>query len=459
MGKVRDFFSRIWRGKPKEGRLVVTSTKSVRPQEVVVTSTPRVTSFTRRNALEEAMKASVWVYRCVSVIALSAASVPFVGYRRLPDGNREELEVDHPLQKLLRRPNEEWGWAQFVTYLTQYMELGGEGFVTKVRAISDGSSELYPERGLPAELWVYPPDQFAPVPGKEGQPFVRLYKARGSSSAPDVQPEDMVHPMFPNPSNLYRGLAPLEAADSDVDSDVRAGEWQAAAFDNMAVPPGIFKFDPNLSDEQWEEAKAHFKSEYMGSKNARRPMMLGNEVEWIDLAKSAIEMDFQNGRKLSRESICGAFGVPPVLVGILDRATYSNFAQAEVIFWKLKMLPYLDLLKGSFNAGLAPEFGEDVEIDYDTSGVDALLPIFKERCEVGRSMVDAGVPLSVANRRLQLGIEPFGGWDRSWKPSSEEPVGRDEAVEETELESEEEELPTPNEEAADLDALLNRMVH
>lgn len=398
-------------------------TRSLTPQDLVTGyAAPRASTFDRTKALDEGLKASIWVYRCATVVALSVASVPWTASQRVGD-QWKPLDREHPLQRLLRRPNPEWSWMDFVTQTAYFMQLGGEAFITKIRSQAMGASAAYPELGVPTELWAYAPDTFSPRPGQPGQPFVAEYRDN-SRLKRNVLPENMIHAMFPNPSDPYRGLSPLQAAQRDVDTEVQAAEWQASMLTNLAVPPGVFSFVNGINPNQWAEAQAFFAKTYQGAKNARRPMILGREIKWLDLAKTAVDMDFIDGRKLIREGICAAFGVPPVLVGILDRATYNNFSTAELVFWKLTALPFLNLLRALFNAHLAPEYGEDIQLDYDTSGVDALLPLFKARLDLADTMVNKlYIPLSQANDRLGLGLTAFEGWDQSWRPVNVFPVG------------------------------------
>lgn len=403
------------------GKLIMAAeAKSLRPGDLLpagASTRAKWTDYSPKTAVDEGLKASVWVYACTTLIARAAGSLPWRAERYV--GGTWKPDPDGPLQELIRHPNPAWTWEVLIQHITYLLLLAGESVVTKLRAKSSGRSALYADRGIPVELWALSPENFKVIPGTNGE-LVGAYE--DTVRKRKIDPEDVLHPLFVNPGDAYRGLAPLEATQKDVDTDVEAATWQKISFQNRAVPDGIFKFKEYFDDEAWEEAKTAFREEYYGAQNARKPLLLGNDVDWIDLAKTAVEMDFQAGRKLTRENICAGFGVPPVLVGILDRATYSNFEQAEESFWKLTMLPYLGMLKGLFNTQLAPEFGSEVRMVPDLSGVDALIPMFRRRWDIAKEMVEKGIPMSSANERMGLGLSEYPGWDIGLVPANLVPL-------------------------------------
>ncbi|HKI85831.1 MAG TPA: phage portal protein [Thermoanaerobaculia bacterium] len=394
--------------------------KSLRPGDLLpagASTRAKWTDYSPRTAIDEGLKASVWVYACTTLIARAAGSLPWRAERLV--GGEWTPDPTSPLQDLINRPNPAWTWEVLVQHITYLLLLAGESVVPKLRAKSSGRSALYGDRGIPVELWALSPENFKVIPGTDGQ-LISAYE--DTVRKRKIDPEDVLHPLFVNPGDAYRGLAPLEATQKDVDTDVEAATWQKISFQNRAVPDGIFKFKEYFDDEAWQEAKKQFREEYYGAQNARKPLLLGNDIDWIDLAKTAVEMDFQAGRKLTRENICAGFGVPPVLVGILDRATYSNFEQAEESFWKLGMLPYIGMLKGLFNSQLAPEFGSEVRMTPDLSGVDALIPMFQRRWDIVKEMTERGIPMSSANDRMGLGLKPYPGWDVGLVPANLVPL-------------------------------------
>src|SRR6478736_4307097 len=93
-------------------------------------------------------------YRCVKLIAGSAASVPWL----LTDGKKEVPE-DHPLYELLDRPNPSVGGHQLMEAYYAYLMLAGNSYL-----------EQNIVRGEVRELWNLRPDRMKIIAGPQGLP-------------------------------------------------------------------------------------------------------------------------------------------------------------------------------------------------------------------------------------------------------------------------------------------------
>jgi HK97 family phage portal protein len=380
--------------------------KSMRSQEQLLPSLlgkPKWTDYNERTVIDNGLKASVVVYACTTLVARTASSVPWYVY---VDG---ELAPEHPLQLLIDSPNQDWTWTQLIQHTMYSLQLWGEAFLPKVRSLALGRSELYPTRtgadaGLPAEIWLLRPDGVAVVRGTDS--LIARYQDKVSKKT--IAVEDMLHASYVNPGDLYRGLSPLEPAQKDVDIDVAAASWQKSSFSNRAVPDGYFKPKEILDEEQFDELLLELQGQFGGVDNARKFLLLGMDLDWVELSKTMVEMDFMNGRAYTAQNICTAFGVPPEMVGLRE-AKYANYATAERVLWQQTILPNIYALRDIFNARLAPEYGETVTMLPDLSGVDALLRVFGERWEIAEKMLKAGLPYSLVNEEMGLSLPEFAG--------------------------------------------------
>lgn len=386
--------------------------RSYMPQDLENFSTsPDWSDFNPRTVIDNGLELCVWVARCVQICAMATASVPILAERK--DGDQWVHEPESPLQKLINRPNSEWSWPGFIARVVAHSKLSGESYINKFRSGFGESSALYPEKKLPIALWAYLADRFAPRKGSRGGDFVRGYKPLKTGLS-DVAPEDMFHFKLPHPDDDWHGLAEAKSTMREIDTDVEASAFQKLGLQNRAVFDGILSFEgATLDDEQWEETLDKFLSRYAGGDNARKILVKQDvTMHWEDMAKSAVDLDFIDGRKLTREGICAGFGVPPVLVGILDRATYSNYENAVIVFWQFTIIPFLDLFLGDFNANVVAEFGTEWRARYDVSGIDALFPLFEKRLNAAIKLRSAsGIPWSLLNERFSLGLPEWNGWD------------------------------------------------
>ena len=90
---------------------------------------------------------------------------------------------------------------------------------------------------------------------------------------------------------------------------------------------------------QYERLKKEFTDFYQGANNAGRPLVLDGGLDWRPMSLSPRDMDFLEAKHASAREIALAFGVPPMLLGILGDNTYSNYQEANRVFWRQSVLP------------------------------------------------------------------------------------------------------------------------
>ncbi len=93
------------------------------------------------------------------------------------------------------------------------------------------------------------------------------------------------------------------------------------------------------------------------------------------MAISQREMEFIEAQRYTKEEICGAYGVPPVLVGDLRQSTFNNFQQAKASFWDETLIPELELIEAEINETLMPLFGDPHPSPLPLAGEPSLPPL------------------------------------------------------------------------------------
>src|SRR5207248_6754999 len=103
-----------------------------------------------------------------------------------------------------------------------------------------------------------------------------------------------------------------------------------------------------------------------------------------------------------------AFGVPPQLLGIPGDNTYSNYQEANRVFFRATVLPFANRIAGALSAWLAPVFG-DVRGIVDADQLDALSG---DRVALWSRISDAPF-LTLNEKRAAVGYAAIEGGDRS----------------------------------------------
>lgn len=411
----------IWRMSRKSGN----SSGGMPPMmDALLSGQPHWSNWTTKRAVNEGYAANTWVYACVRKLSSSAASVPWFVEKRTPKGDWERQD-GHPIEVLLRSPNAHMSGQDLFETLSAQLNLAGNS-VWYLNLV----------RGSPLEIWPMPPDRVAPVPSKDNWIERYDYRPEGVEKPIPYDPQQIMHFMYVDPDNPYWGIAPLRAAAKVVDSDVEAVKWNKIALQNRAITDGVFSFSDPLTEDQYDEARRQIREQYQGSENAHTPWVLGGGGKWNPMARTPVEMDFINGRKMNREEIAAVFQVPPVLIGILDHASYANYEQAEKSFWQDTMVNHLRDMSAALNRGLLPFFdpkaaqrarGQLVEPDLrirpDLSQVAVLQDDLNGLVNTAKLLFNMGVPFQQINDRLELGFEEFEGWEVPWRPSTYLPNG------------------------------------
>lgn len=401
--------------------------KTFRPQDILPgkgAGAAVATTYNSSTAVTDGLHASVWVWRCVQLISSAAASVPWKAMRSV--GGNYEHEPYSDLQRIIDRPNPGWSRNRFIQETVTSLLLAGEFYQSKIRgklgargqshSVTDGEGKPV---NKPVELWVLNPQWIQPIKGGQRRPLIMGYQAKNADPS-NIPASEIMQGMFVNPDDPYHGLSPLAAARRDIASDKAAADWQEYAFANRAVPDGIFMVkdfeevdgeEDGDGDGGWTATVNALRQNYFGAINARAPMVLGETIEWIPLASSMVDSDFQGGRKATKENICAAFGVPVILAGAIEGATYANFGASELWLWKATIIPILDIIKETFNTHLAPEYGPEWRLDYDLAKVTALLPMYAEQVKIAKDLFSMGVPMSDLIEAMNLKIPEYEGSD------------------------------------------------
>ena len=313
------------------------------------------------------------VHRAVRLIAESIGGLSFVLY----EGTAEHTA--HPLLDLMARPNPRQDGASFLESVASHLLLAGNAYIEAVSIADEAASQNQSVR----ELYALRPDRMKVVPGPDGWPQGFEYTVSGQSVRFDqsaAQPP-ILHLSLFNPLDDYYGLSPLEAAATAVDTHNAAAHWNKALLDNAARPSGALVYaGPEgavLADAQFERLKKELADQYQGTANAGRPLLLEGGLDWKPMSLSPKDMDFMEAKHSAAREIALAFGVPPMLLAIPGDNTYSNYQEANRVFWRSTVLPLAGRIANALTQWLAPSFGGSLEgksltLAADTDKVEAL---------------------------------------------------------------------------------------
>ncbi|MZH02496.1 MAG: phage portal protein, partial [Nitrospinae bacterium] len=328
------------------------------------------------------------VFSCVKEIASASAGVPWVLFQKLPGGERREF-FQHPLLDLIARPNPLQGKYELIESLACHLYLSGNTYIESVGSPKDG--------GLPKELYVLRPDRMKVIP--DAVHYVAGYEYRVSGQKVELPRDKILHLKLFNPLDDWYGLSPVQVAALAIDKLNSGDKWNVSLLQNAAVPSGALTCKQRLTDDQFDRLKTEMRRQIQGVSNAREPLLLEQDLEWKELGVSPKDMDWIEGLKMSSLQVAQVFNVPPELVG-LGPATYQNRKEARKALYTEVVWPFLNRLRDGFNNWLVPGFGENLFLDYDKDGIEAL----SEDQEALWNRVNQSEFLTINEKRRMVGF-------------------------------------------------------
>lgn len=321
-----------------------------------------------------------WVYQSIYVISTKAAAVPLTFFKTTTSGD-EEI-TDHDAIRLWNRPNQYQTNFDVIEALVSYLDLTGNAYLEKVRP------EGQPD-GAPVELWPIRSDRVRVVPGTDK--LVQGYLVNAGSEWFALREQDVIHFKYFNPANDFYGVGPLQAVSTGLVTDLYAMEYNKRFFINSARPDGILTTEQELRKENADRLREQWEEVHSGYDQWHRIAVLGKGAKYQTTGISQNEMDFIALRKMSREEILAVFGVPPILVGLLEHASYANAKEQEKIFYQVTLIPRLIKLQQQITNGYLSEWPDDnLFSEYDISDIEALKDDQLLKAQVGEVLIRSG---------------------------------------------------------------------
>ncbi|PYS91502.1 MAG: phage portal protein [Acidobacteria bacterium] len=353
------------------------------------------------SSLAEAYNTHVWVYAATRAIASNYAGLDWKAYRRDDDDQYEEI-IDHPMVKLLHNPNPYMSGYNLREFTSMSMDLTGNAYWALE---FNGKDE-------PQEIWPIPTSYMQPVASATAMIDHYLYKVNGVTIKYGFN--EVIHHEHMNPVNFLYGQGSLEAVKQSVITDIYASVWNKGFFKNAARPDAVFESEEVLGEDVRKRVLAGWYAMHRGSDKRGKTALLEGGLKLREMGWKHADMEFVELRKQMREEILAAFGVPPIMCGVLEYANYANAKEQTSIFWKHTMIPRIKAIQDKLSKRARQLFLDpSISIESDTGNVEALRVDEKQRADTAKVYWQMGVPLNQLIDKFDLPFEPVEGGDES----------------------------------------------
>lgn len=291
-------------------------------------------------------RSQLWIATLVDKLGYATARLPLKVYQRGSDGRSDAR--DTPYGRLLRTPNRRHDPFFLWLWTASTFEVYGEALWFKLRA-SPG--------GPPVEVWpVHPSNVYVRRDNDNGDLIYGYHVGTAAAPIFELPSSDVVHFKSYNPENQIRGLSRLEALRPTITNEDATRRAQASVWTNGARPSVVLQSPKELSPGATERLRSNWSSLHSGVDRWGKAAVLEEGITAQVIQLTAEEMQYIEGRKLSREEACGRYDVPPPVVHILDHATFSNITEQMRSMYRDTMAPRLGLYESVLDTQLRPDF-------------------------------------------------------------------------------------------------------
>lgn len=329
----------------------------------------------------------------------------FQKYRRKAAATEEVL--DHPVLDLLDQVNPIQNGFDLSEKTVLFLELVGNGYWHLI----DNSL------GVPAEIWLLPPEYMRPVPDQKLGVSGYIYK-RGMKEI-RFKPEEIIHFTLPSPLHELYGMGSAVGAWEAHRIWESMTDYEIAHFENMGRPDMAVWLKHSLAKTEKDRLESTLANTYVGVKKAGKIGVFSQEhIDNIQVLGDKLrEMSYIEGRKYVREEIVAAHRVP---ISFLTMES-SNRAVADAGLYQHAMFtvkPYCTRIVQKLNEKLCPRYDERIFLSYENP-----VPEDKEFLLKQEEMyLDHGA-ITVNEIRDRDGKEPLDGFDVPWLPMNMMPAG------------------------------------
>lgn len=285
------------------------------------------------------------VFACVAAISETVATLPLHLYR--DTGTSREKARSHSLYKVLHdQPNPEQTAMEFREMMTASVLLTGNAFARIVRGSDGQVRELWPLTNVQV-LRLNNGKLAYEYTDRHGK-VIRLLADECLHLRHRIGPDGVL------------GLSPISVARGVIELAQSEQEHGAATFRNGAKLAGVLETAQVLKPEQRQALKESWANQYGGAGNSGKTPVLEAGMSYKPISMSLEDAEWIEARKFNVYEVCRLFRVPPVIVGAMESANYSNSVELNRQFVTLTLRRWLTMWEQAISTKCLTEAGRRI---------------------------------------------------------------------------------------------------
>ncbi len=370
---------------------------------------------------KEGYSKNVIAFACISRISLAVANMPRIVFVK-----GKEVEKDHPVAKLINRPNPKESGKELRRIIVMHRLISGNAYLHSVDVVA-GKKRV-------AELTALRPDRVKIKVNSSGVPVAYEHSLNSKTETFPIDPitmvSDVLHTKEPNPLDDLYGLSPIGAASMGISQHNESSIWNLSLLSNAAKPSGVMTLKspgPGAAPPDIHaltKLTEDFNEKFSGKKNAGKIPFLTFDMVWQSLGMSPTDMDWINGKNSTARDIALALGYPPYLLGMAEGSTFANVREAKLSLYQETVVPLAQSIDEAISNWLSLKSNEEIEIKPDLDAVEALAPQREPMLEQSRMDFESGI-ITLNEARAMRNYDPIDNGDDVLIPSGKLPLGFD----------------------------------
>lgn len=323
-------------------------------------------------------------------------------FNKAPGGIQEVTE--HPMITLIESVNPMINRFDLWELTELFLELTGNAYW------------YLPKNGLgiPSEIWIVPAQGMKIVPGQNN--IIKGYVYSHGITKVPFDPDEIIHFKFPSPTSQLYGMSPLAAVANAYSFDRNIRKFEDTLMKNNARPEAILETQGVIGDREYDRLKEQWQMNYGGPAHVGKTIILEKGLTYKPITMSVKDINYLLGRKMAREEIAAAYGVP------MSKLTTEsvNLANARIGEWQYKkdtLEPRLRRIEEKLNEKLIPMFDENLFCAYDTPvPEDETFDLQEQNAHLSAYLT------TINEERAKIGLDPVEWGDKPVAPANMVPL-------------------------------------
>jgi len=322
----------------------------------------------------------VSVYRCVKAIQNTMSALTLRIYNVDTDEEIDDKTINSsPDLKLFRKPNKWQTYYDFWETHWGFMELQGE------------CPWLLMTNSIGMIRWMYPlnPNLIEVIPSKAD--FVNGYNFIANGQNIPLKTDEIHFWKYFNPSNQWRGLSPIQAAEADVNLEIYALKSNIAVYKNGSRPSGLLI--SKMPNDNIDEVSDKFNKKYAGyDKFGKVVFLAGGDYTFQPLLISNKDMQTLEQRGYSDAQVGQVYGVPPAMrMQFKDSSVIQNTEIQNKLYWDNTIIPKMERTEQILNNFIVPRATlKKVYVKFDRTEINAMRKNLTQLAEVYQIAYNCG---------------------------------------------------------------------